>query len=121
VGQTLAQARSRLAAQPLTTALIYKPATAGERLDVVVRQFPSGGTLSSYQKVTLVLPKALHGLVPRVVGLSLPAARARLTRLKLRPVVRFGRGRLGRVVSQEPRAGVAAGPGMTVRLVVGRP
>ena len=120
VGRKLSEARSRLAAQPLTAALIYKPASAGQRVDVVLRQFPASGTLSSYDKVTLVLAKPLHGVVPRVVGLSLHDARARLARLKLRPAVRLGDGRPGRVGSQEPQAGLAAAPGMTVRLVVGR-
>ena len=36
-----------------------------------MKQFPLGGTLSSFDKVTLVLAKPLHGLVPHVVGLSL--------------------------------------------------
>ncbi|MEN3342208.1 MAG: penicillin-binding protein [Actinomycetota bacterium] len=120
VGRELADARSRLAAQPLTPALIYKPASAGQRVDVVLRQFPATGTLSSFDKVTLVLAKPLHGLVPRVAGLSVPDARARLARLKLRAVVRPGHGTPGRVVAQRPAAGVAAAPGMAVRLVVGR-
>ena len=121
VGWTLSRARSRLAAQPLTPALIYKPASVGQRVDLVLREFPSTGTLSSHDKVTLVLAKALHGVVPHVVGLSLRDARTRLARLRLRPVVRFGDGRAGRVVSQQPSAPVAAAPGMTVHLVVGRP
>jgi penicillin-binding protein 1A len=119
VGLTLAAARERLAAQPLTPELVYEPARAGERIGSVLRQFPKGGTLSSFGRVTLVLAKPLHGVVPRVVGLSLRAARSRLTRLKLRPVVRVGAGG-GRVLSQQPPAGVAAAPGMRVRLVVAR-
>ena len=119
VGETLSQARRRLAAQPLTPALIYKPATAGQRVDVVLRQFPARGTLSSYQKVTLVLAKSLHGRVPRVVGLSLADARARLASRRLRAAVQSGVGP-GRVLAQRPPAGVAAAPGMTVRLVVRR-
>ena len=120
VGWKLAAARVRLEAQPLTPQLIYKPASPGQRVDVIVRQFPAGGTLSSFDKVTLVLAKPLHGLVPRIVGLSLRAARAKLAALKLLPAVRFGDGKPGRVVSQEPLAGVAAAPGMTVRLIVAR-
>ncbi|MGZ4354572.1 MAG: PBP1A family penicillin-binding protein [Gaiellaceae bacterium] len=120
VGWKLAAARVRLEAQPLTPQLIYKPASPGQRVGVIVRQFPVGGTLSSFDKVTLVLAKPLHGLVPRIVGLSLRDARAKLAELKLLPAVRFGDGKPGRVVSQEPLAGVAAAPGMTVRLIVAR-
>jgi beta-lactam-binding protein with PASTA domain len=115
VGWEVESARTRLASQPLTAQLVYKPASAGQRVGVVLRQFPDGGTLSSFDKVTLVLAKPLHGLVPKMVGLTLRAARIRLTKLKLVPQVT---GKAGRVVAQVPRAGVAAAPGMKVRLVV---
>ena len=120
VGRTLAEARARLEAQPLTPETIYQPAAPGQRVGAVVRQFPSGGTLTTYGKVTLVLAKPLHGLVPRVVGLTLRAARARLEKVKLRAAVRLSDGTAGQVLSQEPGPGVAAAPGMTIRLVVGR-
>ena len=119
-GWTLPAAEARLAAMPLTPQLIYKPAAPGQRIGHVVRQFPLGGTLSSFDKVTLVLAKPLHGLVPKVVGLNLRKAQAKLRKLKLTPSVRFGTGKPGRVVSQEPLAGVAAAPGMTVHLIVAR-
>ena len=54
VGTTLAVARERLDRQPLTPLLVYRPARPRQRTDVVVGQYPSKGTLSSYQKVTLV-------------------------------------------------------------------
>jgi membrane peptidoglycan carboxypeptidase len=120
VGWTLASARGRLEAQPLTPRLIYKPATPGQRVDVVVRQFPKTGRLSSFDKVTLVLAKPQHGVVPRLVGLSLRDARLELGRLQLTSSIRFGNGKPGRVIAQQPRAGVAAAPGMKVRLVVAR-
>jgi membrane peptidoglycan carboxypeptidase len=130
VGWRLSAARTRLEAQPLRPQLIYKPATPGQRVDTVLRQFPATGNLSSFDKVTLVLAKPLHGVVPRVVGLSVPVARAKLSQLKLLPAVRFGAvtknakqknaAKAGVVVSQVPRAGVAAAPGMNVRLVVSR-
>ncbi len=120
VGLTLASAQARLEAQPLTPQLVFQPASPGQRVGAVLRQFPSGGTLSSFAHVTLVLAKPLHGLVPRVVGLSLRLARARLARMGLSPTVRFGAGTPGRVLAQEPLAGVAAAPGMTVQLVVAR-
>jgi len=118
VGSTLEHARTRLEAQPLTPQLVYKPASAGQRIGVVLRQFPAGGTLSSFDKVTLVLAKPLHGLVPQTVGLSLRAAQRKLKRLKLVPEVTFGTGRPGHVVAQTPHAGVAAAPGMKVVLIV---
>jgi penicillin-binding protein 1A len=120
VGWKLANARMRLEAQPLTPQLIYKPATPGQRVDVVLRQFPKTGRLSSFDKITIVLAKPQHGVVPKIVGLSLRQARSKLRKLKLMPTVQFGSGRAGRVVSQEPLAGVAAAPGMKVRLVVAR-
>jgi len=119
VGWHVAAARDRLSAQPLQAQVIYRPAAPGQRVGVVVRQYPANGTLSSFDTVTLVLAKPLHGTVPRIVGLNLRDARARLRRLKLHAAVRFGDGRPGRVVSQTPRAGVAAAPGMTVHVRVG--
>src|SRR5262249_21264421 len=40
VGDRIAYARVRLAAQPLTPQVIYKPATPGQPVNVVLRQFP---------------------------------------------------------------------------------
>jgi penicillin-binding protein 1A len=119
IGYKVGAARSRLAAQPLTTQVIYKPADAGERVGVVVRQFPRTGTLSSFQRVTIVLAKPLHGLVPKVVGLSWQRASAKLRRLKLNVRLHRTKGAPGRVVDQKPRAGVAAAPGMNVTVTVG--
>ncbi len=120
VGWKLDAAQTRLAAMPLTPQLIYKPASPGQNVNRVLKQFPLGGTLSSFDKVRLVLAKPLHGIVPHVVGLNLRTAQKRLARLKLLPSVRFGTGKAGRVVSQAPLGGVAAAPGMTIRVIVGR-
>jgi membrane peptidoglycan carboxypeptidase len=121
VGMSLTRAKLRLGAQPLTANIVYKPAQAKQRVDIVLDQFPRKGRLSSWDKVTLVLAKPLHGVVPRVVGLSLADARSRLRRKVLTPAVdRFADGRAGRVIAQMPVAGVAASPHMQVRLVVGR-
>jgi penicillin-binding protein 1A len=119
VGSTLAAARSRLSAQPLTPQVIYKPAAAGERVGVVLKQFPKTGTLSSFQRVTIVLAKPLHGTVPKVVGLPLDRASAKLRRLKLHVRLARSKGAPGRVVDQRPRAGVAAAPGMKITVTVG--
>jgi membrane peptidoglycan carboxypeptidase len=120
-GATLTRAKARLQLQPLLSTVVYKPAQTGQRVSVVVDQFPQKGTLSAWDKVTLVLPKALHGVVPRLVGLSVVRARAKLARLKLD--VRLDGPANGKVVAQRPAWGVAAGPGMRVVLRVkpGRP
>ena len=115
VGWTIASAQTRLQAQPLTAQLVYKPASAGQRVGVVLKQFPAGGTLSTFDKVTLVLAKPLHGIVPHTIGLTVHAAQLRLRKLKLVPRVT---GSAGRVVAQHPSPGVAAAPGMKVTLVI---
>src|SRR5439155_25938254 len=68
IGWKVSRARIRLAAQPLTPNIVYKPARAKQRLDPVLDQFPRKGRASSYDTVTLVLAKPLHGIVPAVVG-----------------------------------------------------
>ena len=121
VGMTLAEAKARLVRQPLLASVVYKPAAPRQRVDIVVDQFPSTGGLSSWDKVTLVMAKPLHGVVPSVVGLDLRAARARLRKAKLG--VRVGGlvdGKQGRVLAQAPLPGVAAAPGMAVVVQLGR-
>ena len=111
-----------LRAQPLTPNLVYKPAAPREQPGIVLKQFPARGTLSSHDEVTIVAAKALHGTVPSVVGLSLPRARETLTRRSLQVrVVRSPGGAAARVRFQVPKGGVAAEPGMDVRLVLARP
>ncbi len=119
IGWHLNAARVRLAAQPLTAQVIYQPATAGQRIGVVVRQIPKGGTLSSFSRVTVVLAKPQHGTVPKIVGLRWKKASAKLKRLKLKVTLLSAKGAAGQVVSQAPRAGVAAAPGMKVTVTVG--
>jgi penicillin-binding protein 1A len=120
VGLHLNAARARLEAQPLTSQVIYKPATAGQRIGVVVRQFPKKGTLSSFGRVTIVLAKPQHGTVPKIVGLRWKKASAKLKRLNLKVTVHTVKGKNGRVIAQKPPAGVAAAPGMKVTVTVGK-
>jgi penicillin-binding protein 1A len=115
-GATLEAAKARLIGQPLLSTVVYAPAKPGRRTGIVVGESPRDGTLSSYQKVRLVVSRAVYGVVPRLVGMNVPAARATLARMKLR--ARLSGGVSGRVVAQEPRPGVAAGPGMRVVLTV---
>ncbi|MDX6511288.1 MAG: penicillin-binding protein [Gaiellaceae bacterium] len=121
VGSKLAAARQRVERQPLTPVVIYKPAAPLQRTDIVIAQYPRRGTLSSYDRVTLVMAKPLHGVVPRLIGLSLRDARARLK--KIGAVGRVDQrtdGPSGKIVSQAPPPGVAATPRMSVRLAVAR-
>ena len=121
VGAAVAVARQRLSEQPLRPVLLYRPAKPGERVDVVVAQDPPRGRLSAYDPVRLWLPKPLNGVIPKVQGLQLGVAREKLGRLKL--AVRVGSWTDGvpfQVVSQTPKPGVAAEPGMPVTLVVAR-
>jgi penicillin-binding protein 1A len=115
-------ARARLAAEPLTPRVVLKPARPGQRPGIVVQQIPPKGTLSAYDEVTLIVTKPLHGVVPRVVGLRLERALRRLERAKLRAIVpeRDDEALARRIVRQSPASGVAAAPGMPVRLVLAR-
>jgi membrane peptidoglycan carboxypeptidase len=119
VGQPVEAARARLAGQPLTPSIVYRPAKAGQRLDLVLNQIPKRGRLSAYDKVVLVLPRPTHGTVPKIIGLPVSVAERKLERRGLRfEVDKAASGEPGRVVFQLPRPGVAAEPGMVVRLAV---
>ncbi len=61
----------------MTPKYVYKPAKPKQRLDIVLAQYPSHGRLSSYDTVTLILPRATQGIVPNVVGMDLRHARER--------------------------------------------
>jgi membrane peptidoglycan carboxypeptidase len=119
VGDPKDRAKAILAGQPLSTLLVYRPAQPRQRVGVVVRQFPAGGHLSSGARVTLVLSKALHGVVPNVVGMTLDRARKKLERFKFEinssPSDAPGS---ARIVAQAPRAGRASAPGMGITLAV---
>ena len=116
VGETYAAARARLEGQPLTPTVIYRPARAGERVDVVVKQLPARGTASAHDTITLVLPKSLHGTVPRLVGLSLARAQAKIARLHLDVHVQGGS--KGKVTRQSPAPHTAAARGLRLTLTV---
>jgi penicillin-binding protein 1A len=124
LGESFDDATAQLSDQPLRTQAIYKPAAPGQPLGVVVGEIPGiGSYLTSYDTVRLVLARPTHGTVPSVVGLSTQAALDRLAVLGMRPVVGglvAAGGTTERVVSQQPPAGVAAGPGLAVRLIVAR-
>jgi beta-lactam-binding protein with PASTA domain len=116
-GMTYASAKARLLLQPLLTSVSYRPAKPGQRVGLVLDQEPRGGTLSSYQRVRLWVAHATDGVVPRLVGLSLGRAQAKLAKLQVQ--VEVDGASKGRVTAQKPRWGVAVGPGMRVVLTVG--
>ena len=121
VGAKVEDAEERLASMPLTAELITRPAAPGERLGRVVAQYPKSGTLSSWDTVRIVVPKATQGVIPDVTGLTVANARARLVARGLIAIVGAATdGAGGVVVGQAPRGGLAAARGMKVSLVVGR-
>jgi beta-lactam-binding protein with PASTA domain len=120
VGQHVDEAEQRLASQPLAAELVYAPAPPRTRPWRVIKQYPNGGYLSSYSKVKLVVTKPIHGVVPNLVGRTLAEAQARLRKRRLKPEITFGEGKPGTVVRQAPAPGLAAAPGLSVRLVVAR-
>jgi len=120
-GATLAAARDRVAAQPLTPRVVYRAAKPGEPVGVVLDQQPRKGRLSSFDPLTLVVSKAEHGAVPDVRGVPVNVARERLRAVGAKAEVRaYVDGPPGMVVSQTPAAGVAAGPELVVQLAVAR-
>jgi len=119
-GLLLAEAEARLDAQPLTPELVLRPAEPLEPAGVVVGQRPRRGYASPFDRVILIVTKPLHGVIPNLVGRSLDDARVRLERLELEPEIRWAKGAAGIVLEQRPRPGLAAAPGIKIRLVVAR-
>jgi penicillin-binding protein 1A len=122
VGVKPLDAEERLAEQGLEWEVIYRWAEPGERPGIVLEQYPAKGTLSAFDTVKLVVAKAKDGVVPEVVGLTLPQAQLTLAddRLEAEVEAYVESADPGVVVSQAPEAGVAALPSRTVTLVVGR-
>jgi penicillin-binding protein 1A len=122
VGASRGLAEQRLLSMPLTPEVIWRPAEPGEELGRVTSQIPAGGTLSSWSTVRIVLPKPQFGRIPRVLGLTIRQARHRLASHRLAGVVEsyVDGGPEGRIVAQFPRAGRAAAPNMTIKLVLAR-
>jgi membrane peptidoglycan carboxypeptidase len=119
VGMTEAAAEAILAARPLGAESVYVPARPGKRPGLVVAQDPRGGGLSAHDTVRLSVTKAQNGLVPNFVGSSLEAASQEVKRLKLQVRVVSKPGEMGTVLRQSLDPGVAAAPGLVLRLVVG--
>ena len=120
VGRSAEAATARLALQPLGVQLVYAPAKPRTRPGVVIRQYPPNGALSAHDNVILVVSKARYGLVPDLVGSSLAATTVQLRKLHLKPEIVFRKGAAGNVLRQSLPPGVAAAPGLPIRIVVGR-
>jgi penicillin-binding protein 1A len=119
VGQPVQVARARLAGQPLTASIVYKVARPGQKVNVVLEQSPRKGRRSANDLVTLVLAKPTHGVVPRLVGMPLERAQQKCERRGFKvEVEEASQGPPGKVIFQLPRPGVAAAPGMVVRVAV---
>ena len=116
----LAEAEARVEAQPLTIDLVEKPAAPLQQPGIIVDQFPKQGYRSSYDRIILVVSKATQGVIPNLVGRDIADARKRLKSLKLEPAITWVDGGTGRVVEQKTKAGLAAAPGVEVKLVVSR-
>ncbi len=120
VGRSVESATVALQSVPLSADVIYVPAKPRTRPGEVIRQTPRGGFLSANGTVRLFVSAAQNGLVPNLVGSSLPDARAQSRELRLRLRVRYGDGPSGTVLQQSIEAGIAARPGLPITLLVGR-
>jgi penicillin-binding protein 1A len=122
VGAKEADAQTRLADLSLLGDVVTQWAKPGvERPGVVLAQDPASGTVKSFSTVRLFVGKAQNGVIPSVVGLTLPEAQLKLADRDLQAEVEsFVGGNPGVVVSQVPEAGIAAGPSQIIRLVIGK-
>jgi hypothetical protein len=120
VGRSVGSAKVALQSVPLTPDLVYVPAKPRSRPGQVVKQEPRGGYLSANGRVRLFVSLAQDGLVPNLVGSSLPDARERTKKLRLAVRVRYtAGGPPGTVLRQSLEPGIAVRPGMPITLLVG--
>ena len=127
IGHTEAEALDLLHSYRVTVTGVE--ATAGNE-GLVVDQSPAGGQpLAAGQSVTISVgrvgaPPAGAASVPDVVGLDPEAAKARLAQAHLAPLVNLvaaDPASAGKVVAQEPPAGVVVARDSNVMLSIGRP
>jgi beta-lactam-binding protein with PASTA domain len=120
VGQSAESAKVALQSVPLTPDFVYVPAKPRSRPGQVVNQDPRGGYLSANGTVRLFVTLAQDGLVPNLVGSSLPDARHLTKKLRLAVRVRYATGGpSGTVLKQSLEPGVAVRPGLPITLLVG--
>jgi len=121
VGRSVESARVALESVPLSPDVVYVPAEPRTVPGQVIRQQPrGGGFLSANGTVRLFVSAAPNGLIPNLVGSSLPDAREQSRALRLKLRVRYGDGPSGTVLQQSVEAGIAARPGLRITLLVGR-
>ena len=89
VGQSAESAKVALRSVPLNPDFVYVPAKPRSRPGQVVKQDPRGGYLSANGTVRLFVTLAQDGLVPNLVGSSLPDARQLTKKLRLAVRVRY--------------------------------
>ncbi len=117
VGRSVESARVALKSVPLTPDVIYVPAKPRTRPGEVIRQRPrGGGFLSANGTVRIFVSAAQDGLVPNLVGSSLPDAQSLSRKLRLKLRVRYGDGPSGTVLKQSVEAGIAVRPGLPITL-----
>jgi membrane peptidoglycan carboxypeptidase len=120
VGRSAESAKVALQSVPLTPDLVYVPAKPRSRPGQVVKQEPRGGYLSANGRVRLFVSLAQNGLVPNLVGSSLPDARQLTKKLRLAVHVRYTQGGpSGTVLRQSLEPGIAVRPGLPITLLVG--
>jgi penicillin-binding protein 1A len=119
IGMTEHVAVALLASERLGAAVAYVPAKPGRLPGLVVNQDPRTGGLSAHDSVRLFVTTASHGLVPNFVGSSLRDASPEVRRLRLDPRAVAATGPTGIILRQSLQPGVAAAPGLKIRLVVG--
>jgi penicillin-binding protein 1A len=120
VGQSAESAKVALRSVPLQPDFVYVPAKPRSRPGQVVKQDPRGGYLSANGTVRLFVTLAQDGLVPNLVGSSLPDARRLTKKLRLAVRVRYTAGRpSGTVLRQSLEPGLAVRPGLPITLLVG--
>ena len=119
-GLLLRDAEERLGRQPLTAEIVYDWAEPLQRANTVVDQRPRQGYALPFDRVVLVVAKPRYGVLPNLVGRQIEEAEEKLAKLKIEPDISWAEGKPGLVLRQSPRPGLAAAPGVTVRLVVAR-
>ena len=107
-----------LATELLDAAVAYVPAKPGRLPGVVVNQDPRTGGLSAHDSVQLFVTKARNGLVPNC-GSSLVPQATRFVDFVSIHARRLHQGRGASSSGRALEAGVAAAPGLKIRLVVG--
>ncbi len=109
IGLTVEGAQAQLAAMPLRAEIISRPARAGEKLGMVVDQYPKvGRTLSSWDTVRIVTAESPQGPIPRLVGLRVSRAEEILSAMGLKSAIECGR-RQGRPGSSSPSSPAPGG------------